>query len=225
LAEILNNTNFPLVCKTVKSFNKDQTFYLTSEAFNQIPNDLFDSLNDFQIQFKDCKFDCNKLYASLISKRIFRRISDLPNNSFIDFCNCPNSELIKVFFEILRGRKILIKESNILQISETICFREFDSYYIHDITKYFTFDFTSNDIFSLSSHSVDTIQTIFSSVFIRFKNEGQIFSFIHSLIKKDRNNLKALKYILFGLIDFFLILADYSIHSNFMNSALVCLIL
>jgi hypothetical protein len=71
---------------------------------------------------------------------------------------------------ILGGKNILINESNIQQISDTIYFLEFDSASVHEITKNLIFDDILNHISSLFSSPIDSIQTIISSPFIHFQN-------------------------------------------------------
>jgi hypothetical protein len=108
-----------------------------------------------------------------------------------------------MFFEILKGNKILIDESNIQQMADTIYFLKFDSDSVHDVAQNLGFDFSSENISSLSSLSNEAIETILSFPFIHFQNENQLFNFINQLIKKNRNNLTFIQYISFELITFF----------------------
>jgi hypothetical protein len=127
LSEVLENADLFSTCEKVRSTCESQTFFLTSQIFQRIPDDIFNSLYDFKIFFHDYIIKCNKHFASLISKRIHYQIKDSSNNSFMNLSDFSYPELIKIFFCIIRRNMILVDESNINRISATLYFLKFDS--------------------------------------------------------------------------------------------------
>jgi hypothetical protein len=221
LSEEFKNSNLFSLCEEVKSSGESQSFFLTSKAFHQISKDILHSLNDFGILLNDCKIECNPIFASLISNKIFHQIGNSPNNALIDLSVYPYSEIIKILFGILQGNVIEINESNMEQVLEAIYFLEFDSLSVHNILNNFPFNFVLNDISSLHCLSNYLIQKIISSSFLHLQNENRLFEFIGSLIKENREYLNYLKYISFGLVTFL----DFqnlinSIHFREFNSCL-----
>jgi hypothetical protein len=116
---------------------------------------------------------------------------------------------------------VLVNQSNLNKISELINFLEFDSLSVPNYIQNFSFNFVFNDISSLSSLSIESIQNIISSPFLHLQNENQLFLVIKDLIQEERTNLEFLKYISFGLINIspFLTLIN-SIQFHEINSCL-----
>jgi hypothetical protein len=199
---VLENTDLFSTCEKVKSFGVPHTFFLTSQIFHNIPDDIFNSLNDFKVHLNGYDIECNKHFASLISNRISRQTKDSSSNSFIDFSEFVYQKIIKAFFGILQGDMILVDESNIDQISTVLYFLEFDSLSIYSIAKNMTINFALNDISSLYSLPINSIQSIISSYLFSLSHENQLYEFISNLIREDRKKFKFLKYVPFGLVRF-----------------------
>jgi hypothetical protein len=72
---------------------------------------------------------------------------------------------------------------------------------IQSLISNFPFNFVSNDIMSMFSLPVDSIQTIISSPHLHLKNEKQLFEFILKLIQYQRNFLCLSSNSYFGNID------------------------
>jgi hypothetical protein len=202
LSEVLENSVLFSICQNVLLSGDSQAFFFTSELFAQIPKDILNSIQNFRIHFNNCDIECNSFFASLISNKILNQIENSSNCALIYFSDYSSLELIHTFFGILQGKVIEINESNVKEVSDTLSFLEFDSHSIQNIVKHLSFDFFSNDISSLHSLSIDSIQTVISSYFLHIKNEDQLFEFIKNLIKENRSYLTTLEYISFGLISF-----------------------
>jgi hypothetical protein len=126
---------------------------------------------------------CNRIFASLISNKIFKHINQFPESNFIDFSNSLNSNFIKMVFQILRGKSIWLNESNQMQLLDTITFLECNLLSVFEIVKNSPYNFVSKDISSLNSLPIDLIQEVISSFSLHLKNETQLFEFVKNLIK------------------------------------------
>jgi hypothetical protein len=127
LSQIFENSCLFLICENVLSTGEPQSFFLSSELFHHIPKNVFHSLNNFRILFNSCVIYCNRFFASLISNKIFNHILHFQKDHFIDFSNSPDTEIIKLFFDIFRGKSIWMNRSNQELISNVIHFLEFNS--------------------------------------------------------------------------------------------------
>jgi hypothetical protein len=58
-----------------------------------------------------------------------------PEDDFIDLSNSPYPEIVKSFFNIIRGKSIWMNESNQEKIINTIDFIEFNSISVLEIDK------------------------------------------------------------------------------------------
>jgi hypothetical protein len=125
-----------------------------------------------------------------------------PEDDFIDLSNSLDPEIIKLFFNIIIGKSIWINESNQEKITNTIGFLEFNSIFAFEFWTKCSINFTLNDISSLGSLPIDSIQKIISSHFLSLKNENQLFEFLKSLIQKNEECSSFLTYLHFGLISF-----------------------
>jgi hypothetical protein len=170
--------------------------------YHHISKDIFHLLNDFRILFSDCYFECNRIFASLISNKIFTHAVKFPKDDFIDFSNSLDPEVAKKFFKITRGKSIWMNEFNREQILDTTNILEFNSLSLLEMETNTPFTFIANDISSLNFIQNDSIQKIISSYFLHLKNESQLFEFLKNLIKESPECLSLLKYLHLGLIDF-----------------------
>jgi hypothetical protein len=76
LSEVFENTVLFSICENVLSTNHPQPFFLSSEQFAQIPQNVFDSMNDFRILLNNEEIKCNHVFASLISNRIWSQLKE-----------------------------------------------------------------------------------------------------------------------------------------------------
>jgi hypothetical protein len=112
LSKIFENSSLYVICQNVLASKIAQPFFLSSESFHHISKDIFHLLNDFRILFSDCYFECNKIFASLISNKIFTHSVKFPKDDFIDFSNSSDPEVAKKFLKIIRGKSIGMNELN-----------------------------------------------------------------------------------------------------------------
>jgi hypothetical protein len=70
LSETLEKENLFSTYEKVRSTGDSQTLCLTSQIFQKIPDDIFNSLYNFKIFFPDYVIKYNKHFVSLVSKRI-----------------------------------------------------------------------------------------------------------------------------------------------------------
>jgi hypothetical protein len=127
LSKIFEISSLYIICQNVISSGEPQSFFLSSETFHRIPKDIFGSLNDFRILLNDCNIECNRIFASLISNKIFTHIVKYPDDDLIDFSSASDPEMIRNFFNLMRGKSIWMNETNKEQISNVISFLEYNS--------------------------------------------------------------------------------------------------
>jgi hypothetical protein len=108
-----------------------------------------------------------------------------------------------MFFDIMRGNKIQIDENNFSQIYDTMFFLEFSSISTHDFFQSSSLSFVNEDIFQLLPLPIDSIESIFSSPFLHFENENQLFKLVQHQIQENSECLNFLKYVYFCFIDHF----------------------
>jgi hypothetical protein len=123
--------------------------------------------------------------------------------NFVDFSDFKFPEIIKIFFDVLRGNRIKIEENNQDQIYDTISFLEFSSSSIHRFFQSSSLSFANKDITQLSSLPIDSIENIFSSHFLHLENENQLSKFVQHQIQENSDYLNFLRYIYFGFVDHF----------------------
>jgi hypothetical protein len=121
------------------------------------------------------------------------------NKDFIDFSEHSKSGTIKLFFNILEGKSIIIEGSNKKQIFDALNFIEFNSVSIHSLIEHLPFNFISNNINQLTSFPLDSIRRIISSHFLGLLNENQLFEFVNNLVKEKRDCLRLLNEFIFHL--------------------------
>jgi hypothetical protein len=102
LANVFNNSTLLTICETVIQTTQSQIFFLTSDSFSLLTNDILDSINNFNAILPAGAIKCNSIFASLISHRIFRQVSQSSKTDFIDFSDYQFPEIIKSFFNILK---------------------------------------------------------------------------------------------------------------------------
>jgi hypothetical protein len=201
LAEKLNNSNLLTICQNVIETNQSQLFFLTSDSFSFLSDDIFHSLNNFKILLQTETIDRNSTFASLISNRISKQISKINRPDFIDFSNYQSPRYIQLFFNIFKGSTFQIDENNLEGVLNVIYFLEMDTISIQSLISNFPFNFASNDIMPIFFLPVDSIQTIISSPHLHLKNEKQLFELILKLIQDQRDFLCLLSNSYFGNID------------------------
>lgn len=200
LAEVLENSTLYSICQIVKSTKTNQSFFFSSEQFAQIPTNIFRSLFDFQIFLpNNITIECNHIFASLISNKIFNQIQNHSTLEFIDFSSSIDPEVLLDFFEILEGNVIKINQNNIQEIINTISFLEFNSLSIELFFSNFFHHDKPNDL----NLSIESIQKILSFNFIHLGDENQLFRYIMEEIQKNRSYLALIKFLHFGLINYF----------------------
>jgi hypothetical protein len=101
-----------------------------------------------------------------------------------------------IFFEILKGKRIEINESNFELIYDTIHFLEFSSDSIKIFFQNSSLSFISNDISQISSAPLGSIENIISSHFLHLRDENQLFEFVQNLIKENRACLNFLNMLI-----------------------------
>jgi hypothetical protein len=203
LSEIFENSALFSICQDICRSGHPESFFLISEQFAQIPQNLFDSMNDFRILLNHDEIKCNHVFASLVSNKILKQRKEHPNLDFIDFSNYRFPEHIKMFFDILKGNRIQINQSNFEQIYDTIHFLEFFSDSIKNFFQNSSLSFIFIDISQISSAFNDSIENMISSHFLHLRSENQLFEFVQNLIKENRENLIFLRYVYFGLVNCF----------------------
>jgi hypothetical protein len=129
------------------------------------------------------------------------QIQDNPNPDFIDFLTYRFPEIIPIFFDILLGNKILINESTLDQIYDTISFLEFSSISILSFFQNSSFSFIFKSVSQLSTLPIKSNEEIIFSHFLHLRNENQIFEFIQNQVKEKKDYLSFLKLVYFGFVD------------------------
>jgi hypothetical protein len=147
-SKIFENSSLDVICQNVLSSGEAQPFFLSSETFHRIPKDIFDSLNDFRLLLNGYDIECNRIFASLISHKIYVHIIKYPDDDSIDFSIAFDPEMIRIFFNLIRGESIWMNELNKEQISSAISFLEYNWLSVLGIEISFLFDFLANDISS-----------------------------------------------------------------------------
>jgi hypothetical protein len=109
--------------------------------------------------------------------------------------------MLKLFFDILKGNVLEINETNIEQILDAIYFLESDTLSFRNIAQNSQFNFAFNDLSSLFSLPVESIQATISCPSFHSKNENQLFELLFDKIRKDRDFLFFIKYVSFGNIN------------------------
>jgi hypothetical protein len=211
LSEVLENSFLISICENVLSCSKSRSFFLTSELFNQIPDRIFHRINNYRIIVQEGEIECNRIFSSLISTKIFNHLQNDSDNNFIDFRSFPSPHIIQLFCLILKGQKIPITDINQSDIIETINFLEFDSVSTQPFIHNSPFNFMSHDLTELGNLPLKSIQTIFSSSFFHLKNENQLFKILVDLFHDNSEYLNVLKYVYFGFLNHFDL-------KNFINS-------
>jgi hypothetical protein len=201
-SEIFENSSLSLACKNVIKTDQSEYFFLTSEIFSAIPTDILDSFKKFKILLCNETIYCNSIFASLVSNYIFRQMLKDPASDLIDFSNYRYPEIIKLFFEILRGNVIQIDEIKIEQILDAINFLESDTLFVRSFLQNYPFNFVSKSTTSLFSLPNESIQSIISSPYFHLKNENQLFELLFEKIQKNGEFLFLLKYAYFGNVNF-----------------------
>jgi hypothetical protein len=97
LSIIFENSALFSTCENVLSSDNPQTFFFISQHFASIPQNLFDSLNDFRITLNNYEIRCNRIFASLISNKILNQIKEHTKLDFIDFSNYRFPKTLKCF--------------------------------------------------------------------------------------------------------------------------------
>jgi hypothetical protein len=203
LSEVLENINLWNICQNVQSSGQANSFFLTSEQFYQIPEQIFSSMNDFRILVNQDVIECNHIFASLISNKIFNQKQRHPENNFIDFSHHEFPQMIQKFFSVLKGKRIQINEPNWQPILNMINFLECDSVSVQKIIQRSPFNFVSNVISSLFRLKIDFIQAILGSNFLHLKDENQLFEFVKNCLQNNPENLNLIQYFHFGYVDCF----------------------
>jgi hypothetical protein len=206
LSKVFENSALFSICQDVLISGNSGSFFLNSEQFAQIPENLFDSMNDFRILLINDEIKCNHVFASLISNKILKQTQEHPNIDFINFSDHRFPECIQIFFNILKGNRIEINEINLNQIYDTIHFLEFSSESIQSFFQNSSLSFVSNDIIQISALPIDSIERIISSHFLHLQSENQLFEFVQRQIQENREYLSFLRYIYFGLVDNFILI-------------------
>jgi hypothetical protein len=88
------------------------------------------------------------IFSSQNSNKILKHINQFPDSTFIDFSNSSDSNILKMFLKVNRGKFIWTNSSNEEQIQNTKNFPEFDSLSVLDIVHKTQFNFVSQDISS-----------------------------------------------------------------------------
>jgi hypothetical protein len=127
LSKMFENSFLLSICENVLSSGYSQWFFFDSDQFSQIPQNIFGSMDDFRILLRNKIIQCNHIFASLISNKIFNQTENLSAFDFVDFSDYYNPETISQFFHILRGNRVEINKNNVSQIYEAISFLEFSS--------------------------------------------------------------------------------------------------
>jgi hypothetical protein len=98
LASQLNNSILFNICQHVIKTFRVQTFFLTSEVLSFIPIYILNSFSNLIINLGTETIECNFIFASLISNKIYRHFSGSSTSNMIDFSNFKFPEMITLFF-------------------------------------------------------------------------------------------------------------------------------
>lgn len=227
LSKVLENSFLEETCKNVTPDNS-QFFYFSSKCFSLYADISF--LNNFVIKIDDKEFHCNRNFLCCISDLIFEMTllnSDveifeiiLNPNDISDFMNIfqgnpfiMSEYNLKTIFEISNQLKCsllyeqldhFISEVNTLKdsvafLKQSFC-RFFPSRYRNSV-QYVAVNFFLLSYQDFFEFSVQTIQQILISDFLKLHDENSLFEFILQLIQQDLSNLFLAQYVCFSVID------------------------
>jgi hypothetical protein len=215
LSEVLDNKSLWLACNSV-TMNQPQLFYFSSERLSQISLEAFRAIQDFTIKIKDDEIKCNRIFASLISKKIFSIVQKRKKPTLIDFSKFKESRVLKTILRLLDGLPLALNEFDKKSFSMATRFIGFDITLpictLTPATKLKTSDFLSQNFSKITEFHLLTrksMKKILSSKLLHLKNENQLFQFIMEKLEENTSNLSLLRYsyggyVLKSLIDRFI---------------------
>jgi hypothetical protein len=79
----IESTALSSICQNVLLTGHPQSFFLSSGQCAQIPQNLFDSMNDFRIILSNGEIKFNHIFASMASNKTLKQLKEHPNHDLI----------------------------------------------------------------------------------------------------------------------------------------------
>lgn len=203
LAEMMQIKSLQDVCDNVSQFASSQHFFLSSDNFQSISNFDCSLFNNFSIQLSQEVINCNYVFASLISNKIFR-MTQINSSSSINLSEFPHPEIISSLFKIFEGSTFSFNDFNSELLIQTFLYLEVN------ISKFI----------SLLT-SFNSIQICLSSNLLHIQNENFLLDFIFNKINENKIYIDFIQNILLGACNKSLMTKIiYSLQFNEISSSL-----